>query len=154
MTDYLDSTSGLTPKALSMAAGVNHTVTSSWKQGKEGTSSLEVTLLNVVYAPEATIIQLGIEEHMAIFDMDVDHSTALTDLETGETFSLFTAEDAMDYNQFFLIFPPAKSRHFALLQFDSKRREEMEKSIFFTRFGEVVLWDFPEVKAGTVPVQK
>ena len=155
---YRPKAEGLTPKAQSMTKGVNQTVAAKWNKengvvieeltGKEcSTVDTKVTLLNVVYTPEATIIQLDCEKE-ARNDMTADRATALTDLETGEVFPLFTVEKTDD-EQFFLIFPPTQSRHFALSQMSEETRKMLEK-----KNAGFVYWNFPEVKVDNLSAQK
>jgi hypothetical protein len=80
--------------------------------------------------------------------MTADRATALTDLETGEIFPLFTVEETDD-EQFFLIFPPTQSRHFALSQMSEETRKMLEK-----KKAGFVYWNFPEVKVGNLSAQK
>ena len=108
-------------------------------------------MLNVIYAPEVTIIQLDVSNKDMMLRIGADFSSTLTDLETGKSFNLLCAETGNNSTEFILIYPPTQSRHFAVTQASKEMKEKMKKKIAKM---ETVIWDFPEVKVGNLPAQK
>ena len=161
---YRSPSTGLTPKALTLAKGVGLSVPAKWQRRndaaiekltgeKRSTVDVEVILLNVAYTPEATIIQLDVSEKDAVDNLETGLDATLTDLETGKVFPLFSYEFVRKSsgNEYFLIFAPTQSKHFALSQMSEKEIKKYGKKLAEK---EIVLWNFPEVKVGDLPLQK
>ena len=107
------------------------------------TQDVKVTLLNVIYTPEATIVQLDVEPEEARLYLTAFEKTALKCLETGEVFPLYYEAHSDYEEQYILIFPPTQSRHFSIIHGKKPGK-----------YSENVLWDFPEVVVGNRPIQE